>query len=84
MRLPLPVTPVAAKGERTWREGVRLNDPNGVSVYRHVPWRVHKVYSSDERRSFGSGDGDRLDHHRVRRPIVAVGGRLGDRLHNPL
>lgn len=48
MRLPLPVTPVAAKGERTWREGVRLNGPNGVSVYRHVPWRVHKVYSSDE------------------------------------
>lgn len=38
----------AAKGERTWREGVRLNGPNGVSVYRHVPWRVHKVYSSDE------------------------------------
>lgn len=36
MRLPLPVTPVAAKGERTWREGVRLNGPNGVSVYRHV------------------------------------------------
>lgn len=48
MRLPLPVTPVAAKDERTWREGVRLNGPNGVSVYRHVPWRVHKVYSSDE------------------------------------
>lgn len=47
MRLPLPVTPVAAKVSGL---GVRrrLNGPNGVSVYRHVPWRVHKVYSSDE------------------------------------
>lgn len=83
MRLPLPVTPVAAKGERTWREGVRLNDPNGVSDAT-CPGGSTRCIRATSRRSFGSGDGDRLDHHRVRRPIVAVGGRLGDRLHNPL
>ncbi len=56
------------QGERTWREASQA--ANGACG--GVPWQ--SLQRCIRRRADAAGD--RLDHHRVRRPIVAIIGRL--------